>query len=553
MAKPRIPNQKQKYQELNKRLMKYVTLVEQIYDNLNLEAAKVAKRTLYDAGGEKPFKFSNYPQTKDAIAKLQAQFVSDISAVIYTGTSKEWKESNLVQDLVADKVLKAYGAEVNGKKYEVFYQTNSDALKAFQQRKDKGFNISNKLWNQSKVYKDELEAAISCAIEKGTSAVTLSKQISKYLQDFPSLQKDYKQKYGKAADIYDCEYRSIRLARSEINMAYRKAEQTRWQQFDFVVGYEIKLSNNHNCKGIPAGQFYDICDELAGKYPKTFRWSGWHVNCRCYQIPILKTEEEFWEWDEDEGSGTDSVNEVKDVPENFKQWTGTNSQRIADATKRGTLPYFIKDNKSLVDDILTSKPIGEVVYSIGGVKQLSVLDGRNYKTTKAVSDIEAQIRENKTFETGVVFDVNGNVIIDKRGENYIVRFTESETAKMKDCVFTHNHPRGWKYAENDIGRIGSSFSIQDITLAVSNDLAEIRAVTPNYTFSMKRPKEGWEISVKDLIRIYDEENDSLHSEFMKRINNNTMTISQANATHFHILWKRISEKVGFEYRKLKTK
>lgn len=357
MAKPRIPNQKQKYQELNKRLMKYVTLVEQIYDTLNLEAAKVAARTSYDGEGEKPFKFSDYPQTKDAIAKLQAQFVDDISAVIYTGTSEEWKESNLVQDLVADKVLKAYGAEVNGKKYEVFYQTNSDALKAFQQRKDKGLNISDKLWNQSRVYKDELEAAISCAIEKGTGAVTLSKQISKYLLDFPSLQKDYKQKYGKAANIYDCEYRSIRLARSEINMAYRTAEQTRWQQFDFVVGYEIKLSNNHNCKGVPAGQFYDICDELAGKYPKTFKWSSWHPSCRCYEIPILKTEEEFWAWDEEKGNDTGSVNEVKDVPDNFKQWAGTNSQRIANATKRGTLPYFVKDNKELVDDILTGNPV----------------------------------------------------------------------------------------------------------------------------------------------------------------------------------------------------
>lgn len=37
---------------------------------------------------------------------------------------------------------------------------------------------------------------------------------------------------------------------------------------DFVVGYEIKLSGNHNCKGVPAGRFSDICDTLAGKYPQ---------------------------------------------------------------------------------------------------------------------------------------------------------------------------------------------------------------------------------------------------------------------------------------------
>lgn len=106
---------------------------------------------------------------------------------------------------MANKVLKAYNAQVNRKKYKVLYQANSDALKAFQNRKDKGFNVSAKLWQQSTIYKQELEAAISCAIQKGTSAITLSKQISKYLLDFPSLQKDYKEKYRSAEHLMDCD------------------------------------------------------------------------------------------------------------------------------------------------------------------------------------------------------------------------------------------------------------------------------------------------------------------------------------------------------------
>ena len=163
--------------------------------------------------------FSDYPQTKKSIADIQAQFVDDIRSVIYRGTSDEWKNSNEVQDLMADKVLKAYTATIDKEKYKVLYQTNSDALKAFQNRRDRGFDVSAKLWQQSTVYKEELEAAISCAIQKGTSAVALSKQISKHLLDFPSLQKDYKEKYGSAEHLKDCEYRSIRLARSEINMA----------------------------------------------------------------------------------------------------------------------------------------------------------------------------------------------------------------------------------------------------------------------------------------------------------------------------------------------
>lgn len=342
MAKPKTPNQKHKYSELNKRLAKYVMLVESIYEDLNLEAAKIVGITDFTINSDRPFMWSDYPQTRKRIRDLQERFVEDIGAVIYSGTSEEWKNSNEVQDLLANKVLQTYGATIGKKNYEILYQPNNDALKAFQQRKDKGFTISDKLWNQSTLYKQELEEAISCAIQKGTSAITLSKQISKYLLDFPQLQKDYKERFGKATRSMDCEYRSIRLAASEINMAYRQAENLRWQQMDFVVGYEIKLSNNHTCNGKP---FQDICDILAGKYPKDFQWTGWHPLCRCYKIPILKTEEEFWEWDGRSEASTASVNEVKDVPDSFKKWINENIQR---AKSWDSAPYFIRDNDKYI-------------------------------------------------------------------------------------------------------------------------------------------------------------------------------------------------------------
>lgn len=358
MAKPKTPNQKRKYGELNKRLAKYVMLVESIYEDLNLEAAKIVGITDFTIDSDRPFMWSDYPQTRKRIRDLQERFVEDIGAVIYSGTSEEWKNSNEVQDLLANKVLQTYGATIGKKKYEILYQPNNDALKAFQQRKDKGFTISDKLWNQSTLYKQELEEAISCAIQKGTSAITLSKQISKYLLDFPQLQKDYKERFGKASRAMDCEYRSIRLAASEINMAYRQAENLRWQQMDFVVGYEIKLSNNHTCNGKP---FQDICDILAGKYPKDFQWTSWHPLCRCYKIPILKTEEEFWEWDGRNEATTASVNEVKDVPDAFKKWVLDNQERISTAKKRNTLPYFLRDNKSVYQKITVESSISEIV------------------------------------------------------------------------------------------------------------------------------------------------------------------------------------------------
>ncbi len=327
MAKPKGINQKARWRAHAIRLARYADRVQSVYDTLNKEIAKSVVRTSYD--GSVPFRFADYPLAKKKFEEVQSAFVRDLRAVIYGGTNAEWNESNLVQDLLADKVLKFYGSKAGGKKHRVYYQANSDVLKAFQERKDKGLNLSQKLWNQTKEYKTEMEYAISSAIEKGTSAVTLSKRLSKYLVDFPSLKHDYKEKFGNAFTCQDCEYRSIRLARSEINMAYRKAEQERWKQFDFVLGYEVKTTQNGH--HVP-----DICDDLAGKYPKDFIFLGWHPNCMCYVIPILKTEEEFWE--------EEDVETVKDVPQGMKEWIANNTDRIADANERSSLPYWYKDN-----------------------------------------------------------------------------------------------------------------------------------------------------------------------------------------------------------------
>ena len=340
-----MPNQREKYKELEKRIAKYTLELESIYDSLNKEAAQIALTTPFVNDVDESFSFDRYPQTKKRVADLQSRFVKDVGSFIMSNTSEEWSKSNLMLDLLADGVLKKYTGVLNREKHTQYYQRNSAVLKAFQERRDRGLNLSDKLWRQSIGYKNELESAISLSLERGTSAVTLSKRISKYLKDFPTLQKDYKEKYGAAANIHDCEYRSARLARSEINIAYRTAEQTRWQQMDFVIGYEVKLSNNHNCKGVPKGKFYDICDELAGRYPKDFKFVGWHPQCRCYTVPILKTEEEFFGDKPGEG-------EVKDVPERFKKWMDDNSERYSRAKKRGTLPYFVKDNKEIVGRLI---------------------------------------------------------------------------------------------------------------------------------------------------------------------------------------------------------
>lgn len=329
MGRPRLPNNKKAYKGLSRRLAGYMLQVRNIYDRLNEKVASLVESVGYDGSTE--FFFADFPEVKRDLLLLQRQFVGEMQTLIYSGTSVEWKNSNIFQDLVANKALKYYRAQVSGERFKHYFDSNSDQLKAFQARKDKGLNLSTKLWKQADIYKESLEATISTAIEKGMSATTLSKRISRYLKDWPSLQADYQERYAKATRCHDCEYNSIRLARNEISMAYRTAEQLRWQRFDFVLGYKIKLSDSH--------PRYDICDELMGDYPKDFSFAGWHPNCLCYTVPIVMSEEEYWS-----DNREDSPNKITDPPENFSKWVADNSKRVNDAIERKTLPYWVRDN-----------------------------------------------------------------------------------------------------------------------------------------------------------------------------------------------------------------
>lgn len=170
-----------------------------------------------------------------------------------------------------------------------------------------------------------------------------------------------------------------RLAATETNIAYRTADHLRWQQMDFVVGIEIVLSNNHTIKlqpgettddksqlrkdGTPKANavrpLVDICDDLAGRYPKDFKFTGWHPHCCCHAVPILKTQKEINEDTRKILNGEpvdgESVNAVKDIPQEFKNWVRRNVSRIETARSKGTEPYFLRDNANAVGGILNSK------------------------------------------------------------------------------------------------------------------------------------------------------------------------------------------------------
>lgn len=154
---------------------------------------------------------------------------------------------------------------------------------------------SARVWNLSKQYRTEIEMALDIAISEGTPANELASTLKKYLRNPDSLFRRYRDKNGvlqlskKAKEyhsgqgVYRSAYKNAeRLARTEINIAYRKADIERWQSMDMIAGYEIKRSRHpYSC---------EICDMMKGVYPKSFVWVGNHPNCRCYMTPIFKAD-----------------------------------------------------------------------------------------------------------------------------------------------------------------------------------------------------------------------------------------------------------------------
>lgn len=469
--KPKIPNQKKAYNALNGRLVNYVAQVQSIYDRIANQVATAIDGVGYDGSAE--FLFSDYPELKQTINGIVTGYTAQMNNLIYAGTTKEWKESNIMQDLLARKVLRAYDFEKGGDKYNRYFQQNTDALKAFQNRVDNGMNLSQRLWNQSQELKKELEHTISTAIERGQSAVVLSKRISKYLTDYPLLKSDYAEKYGKAVSCHNCQYASIRLARTEINMAYRKAEQLRWQQFDFVLGYEVKLSKRH-----PAP---DICDDLLGIYPKDFVFLGWHPNCMCYVVPIVMSDEEYY-------NHRQSSNNYMPLPSGLGSWIDKNCLRILTASRNGTLQYWLRDNKNVRDCAILigkSREVGNEFKTIGesiAKKVGGIVTPVNYKSFSSM--YRKLVTENINI-SDIKDAVRNTIIVDKDKIDEVVM-----NLKQLDNFIRHKEQKAEKFN-------GYSGNIINLSMP-NNTVAEIQVNTAKMIYAKETEANAKRILGEEL-------------------------------------------------------
>lgn len=358
-----------------KNLTAYQQKIADLYAAAAVDASKLSR--LIRELGDSPLSWDDYPLAKAKMDAIIKQLTNDIDVAVVDGIKAEWELSNGKNDAICNKVFGTSASKLPKAAKQRYFGHNEGACEAFINRTRGGLNLSKSVWNYTDQFKGELEMALDLGIRQGKSADEISRDIRQYLKNPDKLFRRVRDEHGmlhlsKAAKnyhpgqgVYRSSYANARrLAATETNMAYRTADYERWQKMDFVVGIEVHLSNNHNCKGVPAGMFFDICDELKGKYPKDFKFTGWHPHCRCYATSILKTEAEM-EADtarimngEEPTKESESKNYIgKDYSGNdsgiarFGSWVDQNEKRIEGAK---SLPYFLSDNKAMIEGVKTA-------------------------------------------------------------------------------------------------------------------------------------------------------------------------------------------------------
>ena len=490
------------------------------------------------------------------LLNLESMLYANISAFQKDG----WERAERKNDDFISQFIK--GMSISSATKDGMFAHSLSAFEALKNDIDaNGFKLSDRVWNITQQTKSQLEFYLDSGVVAGRNANGISSDIRQILQNpqkrFRRIRNEKGElvlsqpmkNYHPGQGVYRSAYKNaLRTSATTTNIAYRSADYERWSKQNFILGIEIHRSSNNRgpCR---------ICDAMVGRYPKTFKFTGFHPFCICFATPITMEPENFADFLLNDTVSKEQV--ITDIPQGAKDFVIENKDGLQSA-------FWYKDNFTNDGGLqreIVSQPITNEVIKVSKPKRIKTdseianikQKWNERKLYNKITNTENEIRLNKSFETGVLFDRNGNVVIDKRGAKYSVAFTDEECAKMKDCVFTHNHPRGWQEPEKSLGRIGNSFSPADMYLAIAHNVSEMRAVTPNYTFAMKRPEEGWGITISKFEKLVNRENNKLRVEFTARINNNTLSPTMASVVHYHILWKRISEKMGWNYTKAKTR
>lgn len=401
------------------------------------------------------FNFDNFPQLK---ARL-----NDIFNDYYQNSLLCYKSG--ITDGVAlaynhdEMVIGGYSV-LTDKAIRVARDTAAATFISNRLKAKNGLNLAQIVWNYCQQTKSEFEMAMSNTIAdgigKGSSAEEIGKSIRKYLNDPDMMYRRYHtikvQKNGKKKDVVTWRrrriidgkvrfieeplekvgmgvYRSarknaLRVARTEINAAYHKARNERWQNEPFVIGQYIHVSPQHNID--------DICNDLEGRYPKDFDWRSWHSNCICTSDPITIQGEEKKEFYKRLMAGEDMSNYVSPfavltMPEKYNQYIRDNSEAIVKAGMRGKLAWHLQDNTKYWAHLLSPSDRNKLGLKAVSSKELILAKAKErhaLRTKEQIDKIQSRWdKHRRDYYNGLVHNLLGSKsVTDIKSQDLFERY-----------------------------------------------------------------------------------------------------------------------------------
>lgn len=401
------------------------------------------------------FNFDNFPQLK---ARL-----NDIFNDYYQNSLLCYKSG--ITDGVAlaynhdEMVIGGYSV-LTDKAIRVARDTAAATFISNRLKTKNGLNLAQIVWNYCQQTKSEFEMAMSNTIadgiKKGSSAEEIGKSIRRYLNDPDMMYRRYHtikvQKNGKKKDVVTWRrrriidgkvrfieeplekvgmgvYRSarknaLRVARTEINSAYHKARNERWQNEPFVIGQYIHVSPQHNID--------DICNDLEGRYPKDYVWISWHPQCICTSDPITIQGEEKKEFYKRLMAGEDMSNYVSPfavltMPEKYNQYIKDNSEAIVKAGMKGKLAWHLQDNTKYWAHLLSPSDRKKLGLKAVSSKELILAKAKErhaLRTKEQIDKIQSRWdKHRRDYYNGLVHNLLGSKsVTDIKSQDLFERY-----------------------------------------------------------------------------------------------------------------------------------
>lgn len=522
----------------------YADNVRRLYATATDELLKLSAMKASN-GVSAAFSFSDSKRLSEQANAILRALYSGVYNDIKGGVIAEWGNANKSCDALITSIFGKKVKEDNH--YARYFARNKESVDVFFKRKSEygGLNLSQRVWKYVGDFKTEMEMALSVAMGEGKSAATISREVRKYLQRPDIMFRRFRVKTGEQ-DIFDADgnvvgkepvygrvwkrkvvdavtgnvswqtvnlkdysfgrgvYRSsyknaMRLARTETNMAYRTADQERWRQLDFVIGYRVVLSDNH-----PEP---DICNDLSAKrgekgsrgvYPKDFVFKGWHPQCRCYVVPILADEKEFDKIQEailNDEPIPESKSVIREPNKYFQDWWMKNKKRVSEAQ---SLPYWVKDNpkytkikrektdaeksleKAIEDVVIKARSSGGEVQGLAE----SIASGHNaictpinYKSEASIKRkvLSRRIKDDSFMPENLTDCVRTTIIVDTRQLKYVINELKAQESFYK-----------YKPQKTILGYVGNIVNVK-----TNNGLvAEIQVNTAKMIYAKELPENA---------------------------------------------------------------